>query len=304
MKSAVISGAGGFVGSWLVRELTGRGAAVYAVMSESTRQSTAGLPGAHVLYCNMTDYDSLAGMLKGAVPEVFFHLAWAGVSGPLRRDLETQLSNVRGTVKAAEAAAALGCRRFVGMGSIAEIEASAAVSMEGSRPSPHYIAGAGKYFAHCASKIRCAELGIEHVWPMLTNAYGEGEKSARLINAAIRKIIAGEPLRFTAGRQLYDFIHAADVAHALCLLGDLGRPFSSYVVGSGRPRPLKEYIEELGRELAPDRELMFGDLQYTGAELPRNAFDIAPLVKDTGFSAEVTFAEGVRRTFQWIKENG
>ncbi|SMC83007.1 NAD-dependent epimerase/dehydratase family protein [Papillibacter cinnamivorans] len=304
MKSAVVTGAGGFVGSWLVRELTAQGTEVYAAVSESPQQRDIRMPGVHTLRCGMADYRLLPKMLNGADPEVFYHLAWTGVSGPARGSAESQLNNAAGAVKAAEAAAALGCRRFVGMGSIAERETAAAMALEGSRPSPDSLAGAGKFFAHCATKTRCAQLGIEHVWPMLTNAYGEGERSVRLINDTIRKILMDEPLEFTAGTQLYDFIHAADAARALRLLGCLGRPFCSYVVGSGLPRPLREYLEELGGILAPGRELKFGSLPYTGAKLSPEAFDTAALVKDTGFSPEISFAEGVRRTFRWIKENG
>lgn len=302
MKSAVVSGAGGFVGSRLVNELAGHGVTVYA-LTRSAKPNYHYLPGVETVVLDMANYDSLSWMLKGAKPEVFYHLAWDGVSGALRSNVASQLKNVAGATNAVEAAGALGCGRFIGMGSIVEAEAQAAVSIDGNQPSCGYIAGAAKFFAHCATKTRCAELKIAHIWPMLTNAYGEGEISPRFINTTLRKIFTDEPLEFTDGSQLYDFIHVSDAARALRLLGDTGQPFSSYVIGSGNPRPLRDYVETLVKELAPGRELLFGNLPYTGAQLSPDAFNTAQLLKDTGFQAEISFAEGLRRTFDWMVES-
>ena len=48
-------------------------------------------------------------------------------------------------------------------------------------------------------------------------------------------------------------------------------------------------------------ELGFGELAFNGVRLPAACYDNAALVEDTGFSPDVPFAEGIRRTAEWIR---
>jgi nucleoside-diphosphate-sugar epimerase len=59
---------------------------------------------------------------------------------------------------------------------------------------------------------------------------------------------------------------------------------------------------EMGRSLAPDKELLFGDVPFTGTDLPLEKFDCSETEKDTGFRAEISFFDGVRRTMDWIRK--
>ena len=182
-----------------------------------------------------------------------------------------------------------------------EKEVEAAVHDQGSRPGMGYIYGMGKHIAHCLCKSVAADIGIELVWPMITNAYGAGELSPRFVNTTIRKIIQGEPLQFTSGTQSYDFVYVTDVARAFYLIAKNGRPFCEYMIGSSTARPLKEFIIEMVRSLAPDRQPIFGDIPFTGTNMPLSTFDCTDTERDCGFRAEVSFAEGTRMTMDWLK---
>ena len=74
----------------------------------------------------MERYGALAEKLFDNTGSVFYHLAWAGVSGADRSSLSVQLANVQASGEAAEAAAAAGCSAFVGLGTIMEDESAAA----------------------------------------------------------------------------------------------------------------------------------------------------------------------------------
>jgi nucleoside-diphosphate-sugar epimerase len=146
-----------------------------------------------------------------------------------------------------------------------------------------------------------ADIGIDLLWPMITNAYGVGELSPRFVNSTLRKIIHGEPLQFTAATQNYDFIYVTDVAKAFYLVAKHGKPFSEYMIGSGGAKPLREFILEMQQALAPDVTPIFGDIPFTGIDMPLSTFDITALREDCGFEAEVSFAEGTRLTLEWLK---
>lgn len=232
---------------------------------------------------------------------MFYHFAWAGSAGPERADTALQLNNVQWTVDALRAAKELGCRRFVCAGSIVEHETMAAAYTQGNRPGMGYIYGSGKLAAHTMCMSVAANIGIELVWPEITNAYGIGERSPRLVNTTIQKCIRGEAPQFTAGTQNYDFVYIDDVARAFRLIGENGKPFHEYLIGSSSARPLREFLEEMQKAIAPELDFQFGDIPFTGVDLPLSAFDCAETERDTGFRAQVGFADGCKRTMLWWK---
>ena len=96
-----------------------------------------------------------------------------------------------------------------------------------------YIYGMGKHIAHCMCKSVATNIGIDLLWPMISNAYGVGELSPRFVNTTLRKIINGETLQFTAATQNYDFVYVSDVAQAFYKVAINGKPFCEYMIGLG-----------------------------------------------------------------------
>ena len=146
-----------------------------------------------------------------------------------------------------------------------------------------------------------SNIGIDLIWAEITNAYGAGEISSRLINTTIRKIINKENPQFTSGTQNYDFVYIDDVARAFYLIGKNGKPFHSYLIGSGNAKPLKEFLLEMKESIAKDVDFIFGDVPFTGVNLDLSVFDTKKTEKDTGFKAEISFAEGTKKTYEWLK---
>lgn len=300
MKSAVINGANGFVGRALTAELCRQGIRVLSVARKHDER-----PRDDRILPITLDLAQLAQLpsLTEEPWDVFYHLAWAGTSGGGRKDINTQLFNIEASLEAVKVAKSLGCSRFIGAGSIMEQEILAASAEPQARPGRGHIYSAAKLAAHQMSRCVAAELGIEHIWAVITNAYGEGETSPRLLNTTLRKIIRSEELNFTSAMQNYDFIHVEDAARAFRLLGQRGIPFIQYTVGSGRARPLRDFLQELCQTVAPDREPLFGGIPFEGVSLPLEAFDTTLLYRDTGFVPEINFSEGIRRTMAWLRQS-
>lgn len=302
MERAVITGATGFLGRWLTRELLKSGVSVTAIIRPGSvnRALLPKNPQLDIVECAMCDYRSLR--ISHSEGSVWYHLAWEGVSGADRSSLPVQLTNIQASRDAVEAAAAMDCDMFVGLGTIMEQESALVAAVDGSQPGTGYLYGGAKGYAHLLTKVDAARLGIPHIWAALTNAYGEYEWSPRFINSTLHKILRREPLEFTSGTQIYDFIHVEDAVKALILIADKGRPYYRYVIGSGQAAPLRDFVQAIGRTLAPDQTLHFGDIPYTGAQLPREAFSIESLKQDTGFQPQICFEEGLQRTIEWIKK--
>ncbi len=302
MRTAIITGANGFVGSAVARELLRNGYEILAIDREGCSENVPKDERVQFVPCDLADTVRLSQKLPEKDYTLFYHFAWAGSAGPARADTALQLQNAQWTVDALRAAKELGCRRFLAAGSIMEHETMAAAYTQGNRPGLGYIYGGGKLIAHVMCMSVAAQIGIDLVWPEITNAYGVGERSPRLVNTTIRQCIRGEAPQFTAGTQNYDFVYIDDVATAFRLIGEKGKPFHEYTIGSSRARPLREFLLEMQEAIAPDLTFRFGDVPFTGVDLPLASFDCSRTEADTGFRARVGFAEGCGRTMRWWKE--
>lgn len=303
MKKAIVTGANGFVGSNVCKELSKNGVEVYAIVKDTNENisNIKALENLKIVYCDLNDIAKLFDMISDRDIDVFYHFAWVGSAGPLRCDENIQLQNALWTAQALRTADKMGCKKFVNAGSIAEKEVYTAVYTQESTPSLPYIYGAGKLIAHTICKPIANSLNIDLCWAVITNTYGVGELSPRLVNSSIRKIIAGEPLQFTSGTQNYDFIYIDDTAKAFVAIGEYGKANKEYTIGSGNARPLKEFLLEMHESIAPQSEIIFGDVPFTGVNMPIEAFDTSDVENDCHFKPTISFAEGTKLTMDWIK---
>lgn len=307
MKKVIVTGANGFVGSALVKELVANDIEVIALDLKGHCDNLPKSEKVKFYAFDLSNAQEIKNKIKEKDIDTFYHFAWAGSAGSARADVTLQLNNAKWTIDCLKLAKKLGCSRFVNAGSIMELETYAATFKEENRPGLGYIYGSGKLVAHAMCKSVAADIGIDLVWAMITNAYGVGEKSPRMVNTTIQKCIRGEAPQFTAGTQNYDFVYIDDVARAFRLIGQNGKPFCEYLIGSSNAKPLKEFLLEMKEAIAPDLDFIFGDIPFTGVNQSLDDFDCKKTEQDTGFRAEISFGEGCKRTRDWwldvLKEN-
>ena len=294
MISALVTGANGFVGRAVVTELHSQGIEVTAVVRSQT-DVFSDLKGVHTVLCDMQSYTHLPDLASKYRPEVFYHFAWGGTAGPDRANERIQLANVQGACDAVHAAKEIGCKRFIFASSIMEYEVQTEVTAM-KNPGINSVYSAAKMAADYLTRILASSSGLEYISGLISNIYGPGENSPRLINTCIRKLLNGEHISLSAGEQLYDFIYVEDAAKAFYYIGKDGKNGKTYYIGNRMPRKLKYFLEELRDVVAPETGLGFGEIPFQGISLNYKEFNTGLIYQDTEFEPQVIFADGIRKT--------
>lgn len=301
MENVIISGADGFIGSYTTKYFLEQGKFVLALDIGKVPNRLSPHPKMQYVKCDISKTEEILDLIPRGAYDTFVHFAWKGSSGQDRNDYNLQIQNALDTVACLKIANNLGCSRFVCAGSIMEYEIESVTHQQGSHPSMNYMYAMGKHIAHCMCKSVAADIGIDLLWPIVTNAYGIGEVSPRFINTTLRKILEGEPLNFTSATQCYDFVYVSDVAKAFYAVAEKGLPFCEYMIGSGQARPLREFIIEMLEVSKTTISPKFGDIPYLGGEISESIFSINDIKKDCDWIPEVSFAEGIGKTMEWLK---
>ncbi len=297
-KKVIVAGAGGFIGKNLVKRLLDRG---YQVIALDVHFDDEIKGSVTCISVKDKTIEMIAEELKGEYA-CFYNLAWIGTSGSLRADYNVQLDNVRLTCDYIKLVAQIHCHRLIYASSINEIETYEYLQSDNAEPGGGYIYGTGKLAAHLMGETVAFQNGIEFIPVIITNIYGVGEKSARLIYTSILNLLKGERCSYTEGYQTYDFIYISDAIDSIIEVAEKGRPFNRYYIGSGEPKSLREFLIKMRDIVAPGAELGFGDIPFKGVSVDYKQFDMKKIEKDTGYKNKVSFEDGIRMTAEYIRK--
>jgi len=282
--------------------------------------------------CNKENTDSSRSVKKHELDmsdhiDIFYHLGWAGTTGSGRDDCYMQLDNVRYTLDAVGLASRLGAKAFVGVGSQAEYGRDATPKWQPFHTRPITQYGAAKLSAGHMSRVYANDLGMAHAWVRVFSVFGPYDRS--LIYYVIDKLLRGEHVPLTAGRQMWDYLYSDDAGRALKLLGlamcgdidvrdapaykpDKYIPMTSdrfgavYDLCSGETRFLHEYITELCgvvkefSDKADESLLGFGEVEYGKKQTMSMYANTQNLYHDVKFEPRYSFADGIRETVRYV----
>lgn len=304
MKKVIVTGANGFIGTALCRELSNQGISVIAVVrnEEENISNIENLKGLRVVYSDLSEFKKLHKKISDRDVDVLYHLAWVGSAGSLRGNSEVQFNNIRYTCDTVEACSKMNCKRFVFASSIMEYEIEVLMATDAT-PGINTLYSSAKVSADYMARTIAGSLEVDYIRAVISNIYGPGELSPRLVNTSIRKLLKGEHCAFSAGEQTYDFIYIDDAAKTFVAIGEKGVTNRTYYIGSQNPKPLKDFLCELRDQVDPNIEIGLGEIPFNGVSLTYDEFNVYAVKEDTGFVPTVSFAEGIKSTIKWIKEN-
>ena len=185
MDRVIISGACGFIGKSTSLLFARSGIKTLAVDVFDRPPADFTAAGIEYCSCDIGDTDKLKSVIRQFGADTFLSLAWDGTEPSKRNDASLQKKNIQATIHSLTAAAACGCKRFVGVGSAKETEYEYALKT--GLPLPDDCYGEAKFFSHSLC-MRIAEIG-RFVWKF-TSIHGVSMRrtfvSRRMVKAGFR----------------------------------------------------------------------------------------------------------------------
>lgn len=287
----LVTGATGFIGSHIVRELLARGHAVDAPVRSgaSMRRLPAGASGLTTWTVDLSDGSAVASMWASVRPEAVLHLAWYAEPGAYLRNVERNLGSLEDSVRLLRLAGAASTRRVVLAGTCLE-----GVAPAGTPQEPIYaVSKRALHDVAVRSQTKEMRVTCAHIF----SVFGPWEDERRAVPSVIRGLLAGRPVEIGEGLQRRDYVHVADVARAFAdiLEGDAGPTVD---VCSGEARPLREVFEEIGRATGRG-DLLRPGARATAADERFDAVgDPAPL-RALGWRPAAPFSQRMLETVEW-----
>ncbi len=295
--NVLVNGASGYIGYYLTKELAENGHKVYAVCRKNHGLLT-NLPemdNINVITCGQ---DKLKDAVSGLKIDVWYHLLWEGACGPLRAEPALQLNNERMAVEAMELAASIGCGKIIFAGTVYERFVDSILENNNFSGSSFYIIS--KKHAHEKTFQLSKKLNIEYIWCQFCHPVGVYMNESQLIPGTVRSFLSGRSMEYGRCNRYFDIIDVADLAAAFRLLGEKKSAEAFYYIGSGKPRILREYIEEAAEICGYKGEILFTD-RDDGLVFRREWFDTEVFDSEFGFSAKHNFRDSITSISEYYR---
>jgi nucleoside-diphosphate-sugar epimerase len=306
----LVTGGAGFIGSNTVDELVRRGHSVVVLDDFSSGKED-----------NLAEIRNKITFIKGSITDIevvrkamheaeyVLHLA-ARTSVPrsVKDPIETNKINIDGTLNVLVAAKELKIKRVVfAASSSAYGETPTLPKVETMQPRPISPYGVTKYVGELYGQTFGRCYGLENVALRYFNIFGPRQDPGSPYSGVLAKFCTAfledtQPVVFGDGEQTRDFTYVENAVQANLLACEApnvsGRVFN---VGVGGRVSLNEVLRTLGKITGKTLDAKYdpprdGDIRDSQA-------DISQAREYLGYDPQVSFEEGLARTFEWFRES-
>lgn len=331
MKTVMVTGGAGFIGSTLVRRLLARSQVrvvnLDALTYAGNLDSLADLmPHSRHIFAqgDIADQALVGRLLSEYEVTAVLHLAAEShVDRSIDDPLRFVTTNVVGTTRLLEAVKkfwlslpgeAQARFRFVHV-STDEVFGSLGAAGAFAPDSPYHPNSpyaASKAAADHFVRAYGHTYGLPIMVTNSSNNYGPRQFPEKLVPLMIEKGLAGQtfPL-YGDGQHVRDWLYVDDHADALATVLEQGRAGETYTIGGNEERTNRDVVETICRTLDRLRPRSDGVSRVSKiAAVPdrpghdrRYAMDIAKIRDELGWRPRTSFAEGIEKTVAWYLEH-
>ena len=310
----LVTGASGFIGSHVVEELLSRGYEVRVFLRYNSTGYIGNLsklpPGllqeVEMYWGDIRDFTSVARAVKGV--EAVLHLA-AQISVPysFQNPIDFAMNNVVGTTNVLKASLDAGVRKLIHVSTSEIFGGSDAPLSEDSPRLPRSPYAASKVGADAMVKSFYYSYGLNTLTVRPFNTYGPRQSLRALIPWIILQALKGDTVRLGNLKPRRDFTYVKDTARALVLALEANTEGGDEInLGVGRSYSVLEVVEVVGRVLGKELKVVQDEslVRPTRMEVFNLISDNRKAREVLGWEPQVPLEEGIRRTVEYVKENG
>lgn len=294
-RAVLVTGASGFIGREVVRELVAKGREVVALSSVRTPRKDAGVAW---VKCDLLGDPASWTPLLGLRFDAVIHCAWYTHHGsfwnaPINdRWREASFDFLRELLDR-------GGARVIGLGTCAEYdwaESGTALWAESRACAPDTLYGKAK-LALCQQLCEeAARKGRSFAWGRLFNVFGPNEPSGKLVASLSRSLLRQQRALCSAGDLTRDMLEVSDVGRAVVALVD--SPLTGVVnIGRGSGTRIADVAHVLGTASGRPDLLDVGGMSTRSGE-PKFMVADTRRLETTGFRPSPV-AQGLTACFRW-----
>jgi GDP-L-fucose synthase len=303
-KRVCVTGGAGFLGSFLVEELRSRGAEHVFVPQ---RQEF-----------DLTQHGDIVRMLEVGRPDVIIHLAAVvgGIGANRANPGRFFYENAMMGVELIDRARLAGVAKFVALGTVCAYPKFAPVPFReddlwnGYPEETNAPYGLAKKMMLVQLQAYRQQWGFDGIFLLPVNLYGPRDnfdlESSHVIPAMIRKLTTARETGETVvlwgdGTPTREFLYVEDCARAIALASELYDSSDPVNIGAGWEISMKDLAQTIAQAVGYEGEILWDTSKPNGQ--PRRKLDVTRAQERFGFSAEIPFDVGIRRTVEWWQAN-
>jgi len=327
----LVTGAAGFIGSFVTTRLLGRGDEVVGLdnlndyydvsLKEARLDRLKRQPRFQFVRMDLADQAQIAELFAREKFERVVHLgAQAGVRYSLQDPHSYINSNVLGTLNVLEGCRHNGVQHLVYASTSSVYGASTKMPFSVHEPASHPLSlyAASKRATELMAHNYSALFKLPTTGLRFFTVYGPWGRPDMALFLFARAIIEGRPIEvFNQGHHTRDFTYVEDIAEGVVRVTDRvpgpdprwdsanpdpassSAPYRLYNIGSNRPIQLLRYIEVLEECLGRKAERIMKPLQL--GDVPDTFANVDELIADVGYKPDTPVEVGVRNFVDWFK---
>ena len=300
-KTVIVTGGGGFLGSFVVDQLRTRGCENIIVPRKKDY--------------DLRDREVIQALYRQSKADMVIHLASVvGGIGANRENPGTFFyDNAIMGIQLLEYARLAGIPKFVAIGTICAYPKFCPIPFtedhiwDGYPEETNAPYGLAKKMMLVQSQAYRQQFGYNSIYLLPVNLYGPRDnfdpKSSHVIPALIKKCLEAkdrgdhEIVVWGDGTPTREFLYAQDAAEGIVLAAERYNNSEPVNLGAGKESSIKELVGIIARHTGFEGKITWDTTKPNGQ--PRRCLDVSRAEKEFGFRAKTNFDDGLRATIEW-----